>query len=94
MGDWKRRNKRSLQSPQAATVDDRSVTAGKDRHPTTRSRNMDEHQLRNAYAKTAMHRIGVPFERAVAIVEVRRALEASARRSKPQAAQPAQASGR
>lgn len=55
---------------------------------------MDEHQLRNAYAKTAMHRIGVPFERAVAIVEVRRALEASARRSKPQAAQPAQASGR
>lgn len=55
---------------------------------------MDENQLRIAYTKTALHRIGVPFERAIRTAEVRRALEASARRSTPQTAQPAQATGR
>lgn len=54
---------------------------------------MDESLLRIAYEQTAMHRVGVPFERAIAIKEVRRALEASVRRSADQA-QPAKATGR
>lgn len=50
---------------------------------------MDEAALRTAYEKTAMFRMGIPFERAVDLQSVRRALEGSARRSQPNAAQPA-----
>lgn len=50
---------------------------------------MDEQLLRLAYEKTALFRLGIAFERAIQIESVRRALEGSALRSKPQAAQPA-----
>jgi hypothetical protein len=39
--------------------------------------------LRTAYLKTALHRMGIPFERAVKLDAVRIALEGSARRSTP-----------
>lgn len=50
---------------------------------------MDEQLLRRAYTKTALFRLGIAFERAVQSELVRRALEGSALRSKPQAVQPA-----
>jgi len=50
--------------------------------------------LRTAYAKTALARMGIPFERAIALESVRIALEGSARRSQPQpTAKPARAAG-
>lgn len=45
---------------------------------------MDEAALRHAYTKTALHRLGITFERAVAIEGVRIAMEGSARRASPQ----------
>lgn len=51
--------------------------------------------LRTAYQKTAFHRLGIPFERAIALEGVRIALEGSARRSKPQqSVRSAKAAGR
>ena len=41
-------------------------------------------QLRTAYEKTALHRMGIPFERAIKLEGVRIAMEGSARRSTPQ----------
>lgn len=50
--------------------------------------------LRTAYAKTALARMGVPFDRAMELDSVRIALEGSARRSQPQpTAKPARAAG-
>lgn len=68
--------------------------AGRRHAEGRREMSIVDDSLRTAYERTAMHRLGIPFERAVAIKEVRRALESSAARSTPQAAQPAQASGR
>ncbi|MFZ5529595.1 MAG: hypothetical protein ACOY4U_00860 [Pseudomonadota bacterium] len=42
--------------------------------------------LRTAYDKTALARMGIPFERAIEIEAVRIALEGSARRCAPQPA--------
>ena len=50
---------------------------------------MDEAALRHAYTKTALFRIGIPFERAIKLESVRIALEGSARRCKPQPQVPA-----
>lgn len=50
--------------------------------------------LRTAYDKTALARLGIPFERAMALESVRIALEGSVRRSQPQpTARPAHAAG-
>lgn len=55
---------------------------------------MDEKALRAAYEKTALHRMGLPFERAVDLEMVRIALEGSARRCAPKTTpQAAQAAG-
>lgn len=40
--------------------------------------------LRTAYAKTALARMGIPFERAIELASVRIALEGGVRRSAPQ----------
>ena len=50
--------------------------------------------LRTAYDKTALARLGIPFERAMELESVRIALEGSVRRSQPQpTARPAHAAG-
>ncbi|MDP1925743.1 MAG: hypothetical protein Q8K57_13295 [Thiobacillus sp.] len=48
--------------------------------------------LRTAYTKTALHRMGIPFERAILLDAVRIPLEGSVRRSQQQpSTTPAQA---
>ena len=48
--------------------------------------------LRTAYTKTALYRMGIPFERAILLDAVRIPLEGSVRRSNPQpATKPARA---
>ncbi len=42
--------------------------------------------LRTAYTKTALHRMGIPFERAILLDAVRIPLEGSVRRMQQQAA--------
>lgn len=45
--------------------------------------------LRSAYQKTALHRMGIPFERAIKLDAVRIPLEGSVRRSQSIAPPPA-----
>lgn len=45
---------------------------------------LTDDQLRTAYEKTVLHRMGIPIERAIELESVRIALEGSARRSMPQ----------
>lgn len=64
---------------------------GADRDGSTQEMEMDQ-ALRTAYTKTALHRMGIPFERAIKLDAVRIPLEGSVRRSNPQpATKPAQA---
>ncbi|MCK9386055.1 MAG: hypothetical protein M0Q15_15710 [Nevskia sp.] len=57
--------------------------------------NQEQHMdqaLRTAYLKTALHRMGIPFERAILLDAVRIPLEGSVRRSQQQpSTTPAQA---
>lgn len=79
---WPTEQRRSLTAIQAARVGDRSLTAGE----TAPKQEPTMDALRTAYDKTALARMGIPFERAIEIEAVRIALEGSARRCAPQPA--------
>ena len=87
---WPTEQRRSLIAIQAARVDDRSLTAGE----TAPRQEPPMDALRTAYDKTALARMGIPFDRAIELASVRIALEGSVRRSQPQpSAKTARAAG-
>ncbi|WP_310445921.1 hypothetical protein [Thiobacillus sp.] len=49
---------------------------------------VSDDELRQAYQKTALHRMGIPFERAIQLDAVRIPLEGSVRRSTQQSQSP------
>lgn len=54
----------------------------------------DDAIMRNAYEKTALHRMGIPLERALQSASVRIVLEGSIKRARTQSATPASAAPR
>jgi len=55
---------------------------------------LTDDQLRTAYEKTSLHRIGIPFERGIQIAGVRDAMEGSVRHCMRRAAHAAAPAGK